>query len=190
MNLLAHALLSGERPADVVGGVLADWIKGPIEDACPPEWAAGVRRHRRVDAFVDAHPAAAASRARLRPNWGRYSGILVDLAYDVCLAAAWERFGPGSLDDYLAGVHASLLDAAPRLPPGVAALARRMVAEDWIGSCRSWDRVGLTLDRVSRRLRRPVPLGDAVTDLARLEPDLAADFAALFPEARAFNSGA
>ena len=31
MNLLAHALLSGDEPGMIVGGVLADWIKGPVD---------------------------------------------------------------------------------------------------------------------------------------------------------------
>ena len=33
MNFLAHALLAGESPALVVGGVVGDWIKGDVRGA-------------------------------------------------------------------------------------------------------------------------------------------------------------
>ena len=35
MNFLAHALLAGESPALVVGGVVGDWIKGPLPAGLP-----------------------------------------------------------------------------------------------------------------------------------------------------------
>jgi acyl carrier protein phosphodiesterase len=182
MNLLAHALLSGERPGVIVGGVVADWIKGPIDGALEADLAEGVRRHRRVDLFADAHPASGASRGRLRERWGRYSGILVDMAYDFCLAAHWERFGPGSVEEYVRSVHRIVIDFIPRLPETAAFVARRMIADEWMLAGRSWERIGLTLERVSRRLRRPVALGKATDDLRRLEADLASDFLELFPD--------
>lgn len=182
MNLLAHALLSGKTPGIVVGGVLADWIKGPIDPGLDPALAEGIRRHRRIDVFTDAHPVAGASRGRLRGRWGRYSGILVDMAYDFCLAADWSRFGPGSLDDFIRDVHGKLDRLMPSLPESAAGVARRMMAEEWLRACESWEGIGTALHRISRRLRRPVPLGEAAGDLERLESALASDFLSLFPD--------
>jgi acyl carrier protein phosphodiesterase len=183
MNLLAHAILSGREPGTIVGGILADWIKGPLEDIASP-LAEGIRRHRRVDAFTDAHPTARVSRRRLPQPWGRYAGILVDVAYDFCLIARWDEFGRGSLDEFVREVH-EMVDAwMPSLPAPAADVARRMIAQQWLVAGRTWDRIGLTLERISRRLRRPVPLRDAEDDLRRLEPALLADFAAVFPDVR------
>lgn len=189
MNLLAHALLSGSNPGIVVGGVLGDWIKGPVDPGLPPAVAEGVRRHRRVDVFTDAHPAAAGSRRRLQARWGRYSGILVDVAYDFCLVARWNRFGPGSLDAFVSEVHGMLHEFRPSLPAGASELARRMAVEGWMLAGRSWEGVGRALDRVSRRLRRPVPLGEAAADLRRLEAELDSDFLSLFPDVVAHVAG-
>ena len=182
MNLLAHALLSGSAPGVVVGGVLADWIKGPIGEGLEPDLAEGVRRHRRVDVFTDAHPVAAISRRRLQERWGRYSGILVDMAYDFALARTWERFGHGAVEDFVRDVHVMVEDFSPRLPDLASQVARRMIADQWMLAGRSWERIGLALDRVSRRLRRPVPLGQAAEDLRRLEPELLSDFLDVFPD--------
>lgn len=181
MNLLAHALLSGEEPGMVVGGVLADWIKGPA-DLLPARLERGVRRHRRVDAFTDAHPVTAASRGRLRDRWGRYSGILVDLAYDVCLVGCWERFAGRPLDRFVAGVYGMVEGFLPGLPPPADRVARHMIDEDWLQSYARWDGVETALGRVSRRLRRPVPLADAVHDLRRIETELRGDFLAFYPD--------
>ena len=30
MNYLAHALLAGDHPADRIGGVIGDFVKGPL----------------------------------------------------------------------------------------------------------------------------------------------------------------
>src|SRR5438309_8738187 len=176
MNLLAHALLSGKCPGVIVGGIIGDWIKGPIEDGLGPAIAEGVKRHRRVDVFTDAHPITHGSRNRLQERWSRYSGILVDMAYDFCLAAHWGRFGQGSLEEFVQQVHGMARDFMGELPGSTADVARRMIAEEWMLAGESWDGVGRTLERVSRRLRHPVPLGEAVADLRRLESALALDF--------------
>jgi acyl carrier protein phosphodiesterase len=184
VNLLAHALLSGDDPGMIVGGVLADWIKGPV-DRLPGGLIDGIRRHRQVDTFTDGHPTTAVSRARLRDRWGRYSGILVDLAYDVCLAATWDRFGRGRMGDFIQGTYAVLERSISGLPRPACDVARYMIAEDWLTSYGGWDGVATALGRITRRLRRPVNLTGAVEDLKRLESELTEDFVRFYPDLEA-----
>ncbi len=40
MNFLAHALLAGDADADRVGGVIGDFVKGPLPAGLPPPLAA------------------------------------------------------------------------------------------------------------------------------------------------------
>ena len=82
MNFLAHALLAGESPALVVGGVVGDWIKGPLPAGLPEDLARGVALHRAIDSFAETHPAFCASRARMSPARRRYAGVLVDICWD------------------------------------------------------------------------------------------------------------
>lgn len=181
MNLLAHALLSGDEPGMIVGGLLADWIKGPV-DKVPPSLVDGIRRHRQVDTFTDGHPVTAVSRERLRGRWGRYSGILVDLAYDVCLASTWDRFGRGCMSDFIGDTYAVLERSLPDLPRPAVDVARAMIAEDWLTSYGLWEGVATALGRITRRLRRPVRLVDAMPDLMRLERELNEDFVRFYPD--------
>jgi acyl carrier protein phosphodiesterase len=182
VNLLAHALLAGTEPGHVAGGVLADWIKGPIDPALPPDLAEGVRNHRRIDVATDAHPATARSRARLEGPWRRWSGVLVDLAYDHCLVSQWVRFGRGSIDGFIDEVGRHVAACLPRLPGPAAEAGRRMLEGGWLRAGESWDGVELALRRVSRRLRRPVALDGAVGLLRERERELTADFVEVFPD--------
>jgi acyl carrier protein phosphodiesterase len=86
MNFLAHALLAGDSPALVVGGVVGDWIKGPLPGALPDDLARGVALHRAIDTFAETHPAFCLSRARMSPARRRYAGVLVDIFWDHLLA--------------------------------------------------------------------------------------------------------
>ena len=79
MTFLAHALLSGDAEADRVGGLMGDFIKGPLPAGLPPDLACGVALHRAIDSFADRHPAFVASRARISPERRRVSGVLVDI---------------------------------------------------------------------------------------------------------------
>ena len=67
----------------VVGGVVGDWIKGPLPAGLPEDLARGVALHRAIDTFAETHPAFCASRARMSAGRRRYAGGLVDIFYDL-----------------------------------------------------------------------------------------------------------
>jgi acyl carrier protein phosphodiesterase len=182
MNLLAHAALAGDDPGGVVGGLVADLVKGPVPDAFSRAIGDGIRLHRRIDVFTDAHPVTARSRARLRAGWGRYSGILTDVAYDYCLAHQWSRHRDDTLEEFVGRVYRMVEASLPELPSPLQGYARRMIEEDWLTSYGRWDGVERALRRISARLRRPVDLAAAVGDLQRAEADLMGDFETFFPE--------
>jgi acyl carrier protein phosphodiesterase len=78
MDYLAHALLAGPLASDRVGGVIGDFVKGPLVPR--PNWlgaalADGVMLHRRIDSFTEMHAAFRRSRSRVSegrdaPVWG------------------------------------------------------------------------------------------------------------------------
>lgn len=182
MNLLAHAALSGDDDGRIVGGIVADLVKGPVPDDLPAGIGAGIRLHRGIDVFTDAHPLTARSRDRLRARWGRYSGILVDFAYDFCLVRCWDRFGTGRLPDFVGRVYRALEASAPLLPGRIGGYARVMIREDWLTSYGTWEGMRTALRRISGRLKRPVDLSGGADDVRREEEGLTADFREFFPE--------
>lgn len=187
MNFLAHAVLAGPDPADRLGAMLGDFVKGPLPAGLPPAVAAGVALHRRIDSFADTHPAFRRSRTRVSPQRRRYAGIMVDLFYDHFLALHWADCSGEPLPEFTAEVYALMWSHAELLPPRLAQILPVMQAQDWMSAYRSMEAVGLALDRMAeRRLTRPNTLAGAAVELEARYRDFERDFLAFFPDAQAF----
>jgi len=102
MNFLAHAVLAGPDTALRVGGLMGDFIRGPLPGRLPLQIAAGVELHRRIDGFTDAHPAFRRSCARVGPLRRHCAGVMVDMFCDHFLASHWARFSDEPLDAFAA----------------------------------------------------------------------------------------
>lgn len=190
MNYLAHALLAGDHPADRIGGVIGDFVKGPL-DPLPaglgPGLAAGVMLHRRIDSFADTHPAFLRSRGRVSAARRRVAGVMVDMFYDHFLARYWAQFSEQALGDFTADTYRMIAAHPEPLPPSFGPVFERMRAHDWLGSYRDAAVVALALDRMAElRLRRPNPLAGAGEELLAAYAGLEADFFEFLPDARAF----
>lgn len=190
MNYLAHALLAGDHPADRIGGVIGDFVKGPL-DPLPaglgPGLAAGVMLHRRIDSFADTHPAFLRSRGRVSAARRRVAGVMVDMFYDHFLARHWAQFSEQALGDFTADTYRMIAAHPEPLPPSFGPVFERMRAHDWLASYRDVAVVALALDRMAEfRLRRPNPLAGAGEELLATYAGLEADFLDFLPDARAF----
>ena len=187
MNFLAHAWLAGDVDADRIGGVVGDFIKGPLPAGLPPALAAGVALHRAIDGFADRHPAFAASRARISPTRRRFGGVLVDLFYDHLLARDWERHCSEPLAAYAARLYAALEAHAAALPPKARETVGRMRDGDWLSSYRDVASVGQAIDRMAiYRIRRANPLAGGIEEFLADADGFTADFTAFLPDALAF----
>ncbi|HEX6827655.1 MAG TPA: ACP phosphodiesterase [Burkholderiales bacterium] len=187
MNFLAHAFLAGADPADRLGGILGDFVKGPLPAGLPAAVADGVALHRRIDSYADGHPAFRASRARVSAERRRYAGIMIDLFYDHFLALHWDEFSPEPLADFTAGTYALLARHSGLLPPRLAQIFPHMRREDWLGSYRALPSVAEALDNMSRhRLRRPNPLAGAAQELEDGYEGYEGDFRVFIRDAQRF----
>ncbi len=189
MNFLAHALLAGPRDADRLGGLIGDFVKGPLPAGLPQPVAAGVRLHRLIDVYADTHPAFRRSRARLALSRRRVSGIVVDMVYDHFLARLWPRYHDAPLEDFAARMYALMSAHHALLPPGLVRILPAMTAGDWLVSYREPRVIVQALDRMALRLSRPEALRGAGEELERhyasFETDFVEFFADAIPHARA-----
>lgn len=185
MNWLAHVLLSEPTPEFRIGNLLPD-LMGATELAdLPPAFSPGVACHRLIDHFTDGHPLVRQSVRRVGSQYRRFAPILVDVFYDHFLTVSWKDYCATPLDRYLEEFYATFDSLRELLPSAVQPHLHRMRAENWLGSYGNLSGVRLTLERISRRFRRPVDLGGAVAELERNYDGLSTDFAAFFPELRA-----
>jgi acyl carrier protein phosphodiesterase len=76
-----------------LGGLLGDFVRGPIESlAYAPQVRRGIGLHRANDVFTDAHPQVRSAKALLPPPYWRYAGIALDMWFDHRLARDFSRW--------------------------------------------------------------------------------------------------
>lgn len=188
MNYLAHLHLGGPAPAQLLGSLYGDFVKGPLGGRFSADIEAAIRLHRRIDAFTDSHPAVLAARARFPAERRRTSGILLDLFFDHCLARAWDDYASESLPQFTNRVY-RVLTATPELPGQLARIAPRMAAQDWLGSYRDFATLPRVVNAMRHRLSHPQLLDGAEDELARLYDALWADFREFYPQLMRFADG-
>lgn len=185
MNYLAHLHLGGNAPAQLLGSLYGDFVKGPLTGQWPADIEAAIRLHRRIDAFTDSHPLQAQARARFPVARRRYAGILLDLFFDHCLALKWSDYADEPLPQFTGRVY-QVLAAEPALPGRLALIAPRMAEQDWLGGYTEFEILEQVLRAMQRRLSRPQGLEGAMHELEHLYEPLMADFQLFYPALQQF----
>lgn len=186
MNYLAHMYLAGDSGELVVGNMLGDFVKGRIGDEFPPGVAEGIRTHRKIDAFTDSHERVISSKRLVSRERRKFSGIIVDLAFDHVLALNWGDYSELPLGDFIQRTYGLLAANAGLMPPRPREVLRFMIEEDWLGSYRELEGIGRALDRIAVRIERKFGRGSglagAAEEVARNYGALEENFRAFFPE--------
>ena len=94
MNYLAHLFLAGTHPEMILGNFIADHVKGSDVLNYSENTRKGISMHRAIDTFTDQHPVVKQSISRLRTDFRKYSGVIVDMYYDHYLSAHWDEYSP------------------------------------------------------------------------------------------------
>lgn len=190
MNYLAHLLLAEQTAESLIGNLAGDFVKGRIRDDVPPEIAAGIHHHRRVDAFTDSHPSVAAFRRVLIPEHGHYARVIADVFFDHFLAIDFTRYAPEPLDKFLRRVYAAIDPHIDELPGRLRIVYPRMRDDGWLESYQSLEGIRLALGGISHRLSRRPQLAPAVRFLENVETrsELERLFHEFFPDVMALSS--
>ena len=182
MNFLAHALLAAPDDALQLGGMLGDFVRGQPDPHLPGGVIAGIRLHRAIDTYTDAHPAVLAAKALLVPPYRRYGGIMLDVWFDHLLAHDFSRWSPVPLDAFSTRLRTLLHHQHDMLPPGLKQFLRYMDAKDLPAGYADQARIGQALAGIGQRLKRENPLATALAPLVDLQAPLRESFEAFFPD--------
>ncbi|GAB3012233.1 acyl carrier protein phosphodiesterase [Spirosoma pulveris] len=189
MNILAHGYLSGPRSSNqytglLVGNFIGDFIKGdpakPRHNLLADE-ITGVRIHRAIDSFTDAHPDVAAVRDLLHPRCHKYAGAAVDIFFDHFLAINFTQLTGESLPEFIGSFYQTIEENAARLPTGAARMAEYMIRQDWLTNYQYAEGLDRSLKGVSRRTAFPSGLDTAIEDLERYYERIARHFSYFWP---------
>jgi len=186
MNHLAHLFLAGDTPESLIGNLAGDFVKGPLADRFPPAIAEGIREHRRIDAYTDAHPAVAAFRRVLLPDHGHYARVIADMFFDHFLACRFEELGGEPLDAFLARTFAAIDPHVESLPGRLRHVYPLIRDEEWLQSYREVEGIHVALTNISYRLSRRPHLETATRHLVDSRGELERRFDDFFPDVVAF----
>lgn len=187
MNHLAHALLAGPDPDLIVGGLMGDFVSGPVAPDLPPGVAFGLRLHRAIDVYTDAHALVRGARGLFAPPFRRYAGILLDVWFDHLLARDFARHSGGaSLRAFSDGLLALLSERQATLPASLQHFLHYMRSRDLPYAYADRRAIGQVFAGLATRLTRANPLAEALPALAAVEAELDTCFAAFFPQLQAY----
>ncbi|MGF1514301.1 MAG: ACP phosphodiesterase [Elainellaceae cyanobacterium] len=187
MNVLAHLLLSEPTPESWLGNLMGDFIKGMPKAELGAVLIQGVRRHRAVDAFTDAHPVVRQGKRLFSPERRRFAGIILDVGYDYFLCRHWRSYSDVPLDGFIKMVYTGLgaqlqLPSSQVVPPACRHIIQRMIVDDWLTSYQRLEGIGVALDRLSQRLKRQNSLCGSVEEIIANDQSLDQQFQQFFPE--------
>ena len=184
MNHLAHAMLADGVAAEfAIGSALGDFVHGPPDPRWPPARQAGLRFHRAIDRYTDAHPDVVAARRLFAPPLRRYAGIILDVWFDHLLVRGWQRAGSDESLDGFAQRWLVLLDAsAASLPPSLRAFVAWMHAHGLPAAYGDEATLDEVFHALAQRLSRPSPIGDALPALRDRAGALQDRFDAFWPD--------
>lgn len=186
VNHLAHFKLAMGRPHLIAGALLGDFVKGRLVGRLDAALEQGIRLHREIDAYTDAHPVAKRSYGRLPGRFRRYCPILIDIFYDHILASHWDDYHIEPLPEFSRTTFASLLSLEHRLPSRAVEAAHRMEESGILDRYRDTGTIAGALRSVSRRLRHANPVAEAYEPFLHSLDGLEEDFRAFFPDLEAF----
>jgi acyl carrier protein phosphodiesterase len=186
MNFLAHIYLSQDDPMVTIGNFMADGIKGKKYLDYPESIQHGILLHRWIDSYTDSHPIVRQSTKRLHHKYGHYSGVIVDILYDHFLAKNWADYHNEPLEDYINTFYQLLKDHHNLLTPRIQKMMVTMMAQNWLLSYASLEGIETVLYNMHIRIKKRVPMNEAVEDLQEHYEAFGDEFTHFFKELRAF----
>ena len=186
MNFLAHIYLSGNNKDLIIGNFIADAIRGNHYSEYSEGIIKGIKLHRKIDTFTDNHPIVEKSKSRVRKNFSKYSGVVIDIYYDHFLAKNWQNYSEIPLLDFTHQIYELLLREYDTLPELVHQFLPHMIAGNWLYNYGNLDGMDRVFQGMSRRAKFYSNMENAVDVLKEEYDFIKNDFELFFPELKSY----
>jgi acyl carrier protein phosphodiesterase len=186
MNYLAHILLSGDDKELRIGNFIADSVRGKNFDLFPNRVADGIILHRKIDTYTDTHSIVHESKDVIRPKYGLWSSVIMDMFYDHFLAANWAQFHDQPLREFAADFYKVLEEYFEILPARVQRFLPIMKEYDWLTSYATVEGMSTILYQMNKRTKGKSKMQFAVMDLELHYNQLQSQFFRFFEELQVY----
>jgi acyl carrier protein phosphodiesterase len=190
MNFLAHAHLSGKNHEVLFGNFIADAVKGKNFERFEKDIQLGIKLHRMIDSYTDNHPVFRSTLNRIRKDFGKYSGIVVDIYYDHFLAKNWNDYHNDELRHFAKIVYGILKKRYLLLPSRTKRLLPFLITQNWLVGYANLKDLSLVFYGMDRRTGLHSGMSNAVEVLVNNYDDINRDFDEFYPELILYSSRA
>ena len=188
MNFLAHFHLASPDEAVIAGALEGEYFKGTLGTTRAHPLTVGIRQHRAIDAYTDAHAEIAELRSHFSVGLRRYAGILIDLSFDHFLSRYWATFCETPLDAFSQSVYRALDSQTDLLSEPARRMHDRMLEHDILCLYQDWHTVPRAAHNIGNRLTRGNALADVAPELDRLKSRMESTFLSFYPQLTAFSN--
>ena len=189
MNYLAHIFLSGPDGKRQLGNFIGDAVKGSSYKAYPPAIRDGILLHRAIDGFTDGHPAVKEAIRSMRPDFGRYSGIILDIYFDYLLASHFGEFSTTPLRRFARRFYRTLIFNRRHLPERIKRFMWHFILSGRLSRYARIDGVQDSLEIMAAYGRIDISAEKAAEYLSVHQEELLSVFRPFFRELQAFCDG-
>ncbi len=165
MNFLAHLYLSGSDVEIRLGNFIGDYVKGRKFENYPPKVQLGIKLHRAIDSLTDSHSSTKICNELLKPELGRYSGVVTDVLFDYILANEWERYSSRELKNFTRTFYMQMLQNYNLLPQEVRRFLPFMIQSNRLYSYKSTEGIHRALEIMSNHSSLPGKADYAIAQL-------------------------
>jgi len=171
----------------MIGNFIADSIRGNHFTHYSTDIQKGIRLHREIDTFTDAHKVVRRSKRRLDKKYGLYAGIIIDIFYDHFLAKNWDDYSAIPLDVYVDSVYTLLNSKFENLPEKTQHLLPFMIEYNWLYNYQFMEGMQRVLNGMNRRTKNKSQMHLATKDLQEHYQEFDLDFKEFFEELQIFT---
>lgn len=186
MNYLAHLFLAGNEPEIILGNFIADHVKGSDVLKYSEKVQSGIMMHRAIDTYTDQHDIVRQSIARLRTDFRKYAGVVVDMYYDHFLSLHWQEYSATDIHIFTTTRYEILNGFSEILPARSSRLLFFMEKQNWLLSYASFDGMQQAFNGMSRRTTFVSNMEQAVENLKADYDAFESEFRQFFPELQEF----
>lgn len=182
MNYLAHSFLSFDNKDIIIGNFIADSTQGNRFDGLTEAIIKGIHLHRKIDSFTDSHPIYLTSKHRFSKDFGKYSGVLMDMVYDHFLAKNFQHYSATPLQTYCNNLYHLLQENHQYLPEPAKRFYSYMTEHNVLFNYSTLNGMEVVLTHLSDRIRHRYQLNEAIPLIEQNYTEIEEEFMVFFDD--------
>jgi len=163
---------------------MADGIRGKHFENYPLEIQKGIKLHRFIDTYTDAHPIFRESTKRLHQNYHHYAGVIVDVFYDHFLAKNWSNYSSENLVDFTENFYQSLRDNYDFLSERTKGMMPYMIEYNWLVSYQTVEGISRILTQMDSRTKNESKMRFSPNELIEYYTEFEQEFTSFFEDVK------